>query len=619
MAASSWCLKRCEEQINEVPHIPLPPGQEVTVGRGLDVKVQLLSLGISRLHATFQECQDNKWIVKDHNSANGTYVNGKRVKNNKELVLQEGDLIQLGRPANKETPPEFVYKLVKEEHTEDEVKAVFNRAKKKKPPKQTNGVKRTHSESNNNANDKDNKNVNDEVTTNKDAQRNGAKRVKLNDSQEAGPSGGQHCNAESPRRKETVLPRAHLSEKQVEEMKAKLQEQEVVAEKRIQKAEQQLEDMQLVLAANECAKEQLEEKLKLREQEMLKELELHKEKLQAEKDLLQRQMKEFTEKQLREKEEKLLSELKQQKESLMEEKRKVEESLQKELQTKLEEKDKTLQAELEKEKEKLEDVISRKELEYAALEHQLQESKLDQEKQTLVIQKAKEEAIQNVADVMEDELQCSLCYELFVQATTLNCSHSFCYWCITEWSETKKNNNCPVCRVKITSKNKSIVLDSYIDKMVENLSDEHKKGRTEVVAERMRLLEERSGGKKKTSPRKQAGRSNAGVGGGGGSTSGGTGSGTGTGPAAGTRSHTINIIQVISEDEEGNDDDDDELDYNSDVYDDSPISISSTYDSENDDDESSVEGDFGAYYGGYGHCYHCGRRGHWANGCPMRF
>ena len=31
---------------------------------------------------------------------------------------------------------------------------------------------------------------------------------------------------------------------------------------------------------------------------------------------------------------------------------------------------------------------------------------------------------------------------------------------------------------------------------------------------------------------------------------------------------------------------------------------------------SSVEGIPGFHYGGYGECFNCGRRGHWAPGCP---
>ncbi|KAG5900082.1 hypothetical protein JTB14_016053 [Gonioctena quinquepunctata] len=38
-----------------------------------------------------------------------------------------------------------------------------------------------------------------------------------------------------------------------------------------------------------------------------------------------------------------------------------------------------------------------------------------------------------------------------------------------------------------------------------------------------------------------------------------------------------------------------------------------------DEDNWYEQGDTGgAYYGGYGHCFSCGRRGHWSNGCPYR-
>ncbi len=69
-----------------------------------------------------------------------------------------------------------------------------------------------------------------------------------------------------------------------------------------------------------------------------------------------------------------------------------------------------------------------------------------------------------------------------LQATSLNCSHSYCELCIEQWMEVKKE--CPVCRAPITSHLRSIVLDSYIDKMVEHLSDEMKTKRKDLVAER---------------------------------------------------------------------------------------------------------------------------------------
>lgn len=62
----------------------------------------------------------------------------------------------------------------------------------------------------------------------------------------------------------------------------------------------------------------------------------------------------------------------------------------------------------------------------------------------------------------------------------------------------------------------------------------------------------------------------------------------------------------------GDDDDDDDEESN-------PfLSSDSMEDSDNSDDSDYVRGDDDAYYGGYGHCFRCGSRGHWANGCPYR-
>lgn len=74
---------------------------------------------------------------------------------------------------------------------------------------------------------------------------------------------------------------------------------------------------------------------------------------------------------------------------------------------------------------------------------------------------------------------------LYSQATTLNCTHTFCHYCIVQWM--KKKNTCPICRKCIRSQNKSIVVDNFIDKMVENLSMELKNRRQEIVEERQSM------------------------------------------------------------------------------------------------------------------------------------
>ena len=51
------------------------------------------------------------------------------------------------------------------------------------------------------------------------------------------------------------------------------------------------------------------------------------------------------------------------------------------------------------------------------------------------------------SQVMEqNDLQCSCCFELMVEPTTLNCGHSFCRFCLAKWWDTSKRATCPDCR-----------------------------------------------------------------------------------------------------------------------------------------------------------------------------
>ena len=54
-------------------------GGEVVIGRHPDVDVQVESNMVSRRHARLFPDGDDKWVVEDLGSGNGTFLNGKRV------------------------------------------------------------------------------------------------------------------------------------------------------------------------------------------------------------------------------------------------------------------------------------------------------------------------------------------------------------------------------------------------------------------------------------------------------------------------------------------------------------------------------------------------------------
>lgn len=48
--------------------------------------------------------------------------------------------------------------------------------------------------------------------------------------------------------------------------------------------------------------------------------------------------------------------------------------------------------------------------------------------------------------VSQQDFQCSCCFELMVEPTTLNCGHSFCRFCLAQWWNASKHSTCPDCR-----------------------------------------------------------------------------------------------------------------------------------------------------------------------------
>ncbi|MGH2514172.1 MAG: FHA domain-containing protein, partial [Ktedonobacterales bacterium] len=66
----------------------------LTIGRSRESDIFLEDLAVSRLHTTVARDNSGRYLLRDENSANGTYVNGQRIS---EHVLDEGDEIQVGQ------------------------------------------------------------------------------------------------------------------------------------------------------------------------------------------------------------------------------------------------------------------------------------------------------------------------------------------------------------------------------------------------------------------------------------------------------------------------------------------------------------------------------------------
>ncbi|XP_014785488.1 E3 ubiquitin-protein ligase RNF8 [Octopus bimaculoides] len=440
------------ENVNHPEKSILLNEDTIKIGRSQDLPVCLLSVWISKHHATIKRNEEN-WTIIDENSLNGVFVNKKRIQVFEQHVIKTGDLIQIGN--SKDEP--FCYKLQATLVKHKPHKSDFLAVKRHKPemPVINNSPKNhlkflnkpvdkkvpsspllvTCSESN--SSDNDNKNINDNEIP---------------------------CSLEamgSPMSENGATSDYEIKLKELEE---RLQMKEAALKLEKEKSDSQAKAIAKLEAKRKQVEFELQKTQKLKEEE---------------KKQLEQEFQDKMVMLLRKKEKSLKQDLKIKRVAL-EQKEKTEKELLNKCNS-----DKATIDELIKSKEELKLIIDNKDAERCLLESQLQEAKLDNLKEKDVVLKTREEVLTKFSEMLEMELQCSICNELFVQATTLNCSHTFCFYCIHMWMN--KKNDCPVCRTSIKSQAKALVVDSYIDKMTAFFSPEMKEKRAQYVKERKAL------------------------------------------------------------------------------------------------------------------------------------
>jgi len=104
----------------------------------------------------------------------------------------------------------------------------------------------------------------------------------------------------------------------------------------------------------------------------------------------------------------------------------------------------------------------------------------------------------NLKEFLDGQLQCSICNEIYVYASVISCGHTFCEDCIEGWKKKQPNTTCPICRSEIIVTSPNQVMDSFIEKFVDNFfPDDAKKARVELIADRKAKKESREAKRKR--------------------------------------------------------------------------------------------------------------------------
>ncbi|KAM9155832.1 E3 ubiquitin-protein ligase RNF8 isoform 2-T2 [Pangshura tecta] len=437
-----WCLRRVGMSGQ---WLLLESGSEVTVGRGFGLTYQLVSktcpLMISRYHCVFKQNAQGQWTVTDNKSLNGVWLNKERLDPLKAYPIGERDHIQLGVPLDNKETAEYEYEVIKEEWEKvSPFLAPRNDQLMGKPKGARTKRKLSLEES--------------EASGAEGPSNSRSKRDRVScDSEPLGRSYERAELAKQPTENMDVkLPSPGPS---VEEDKATVYCNPMNSEKAtsLRHKDQKASSLAQSWTGLEMLRQTLGNIMKLKvkvEEKQTAVLRVKKSRKSGQKEI------KVMEQELRELQDQLCTEQEHQ-------------------QRRVEQLERTF---YEEQQQLLEGVKQQQGEEN--LKEQLAQVLQEEEKEKARAQK--EEVLSQMNDVLENELQCTICSEHFIEAVTLNCAHSFCSYCINEWM--KRKVECPICRREIQSKTRSLVLDNCIDRMVENLNLEMKEHRLALIRER---------------------------------------------------------------------------------------------------------------------------------------